>query len=299
MREISLAAPDDRLPINNFLIYGDSRAGKTTFLASFPRPIILADATEKGWESLIDYPEDKLFEPGIKPRVIAIENMADMAQARAQIAPLIASKQCLTVGIDSITFYADMYLAGLFGAQSKPDNRKAYGDLGVHLRDLRVKTHGLGANSAWLALAKHPEDDNPSGGPQIPGQQASKLAASTDYIFYARHEQPKAGVKLLDPIYEMRTKKYGAYVAGNRLGGRAEKLPDPLVGTYTDFLTHLGYDVVALRASLPKYGTVAMSKPIVTAPPIAAKPVAIIKPVVKPTMVVRPTSNTAPPSASK
>src|SRR5215467_3611340 len=135
MREVTLEAPDGSLPVNNFLLYGPTRSGKTTFLATFPRVLILADATEKGWESLIDFPDDKLFEPGVPPVVWAIESMADMAMARERALPLVKSGRIKTIGIDSITFYSDMYLANLFNLQSKQDNRKAYGDLGVHLRD--------------------------------------------------------------------------------------------------------------------------------------------------------------------
>ncbi len=276
MREVMLEASEEKLPTNNFLIYGDSRSGKTTFLASFPRVLILADASEKGWESLIDINDEWLFEPGVKPMVWAIESMADMTLARAKAEPLIRSGRVLTLGIDSITFYADMYLAGLLGAQTKPDTRKAYGDLGTHLRDLRVKTHGMGCNSVWLALAKHPEEDHPSGGPLIPGAQGDKLAAATDFIFYARLDQVNKNVPA---VHELRTKKYMSYIAGNRLGARSHLLPDPFTGRYEDFLMHLGYDVARLRASLKPIGkaAVAVSAPIKTVTPPVIRTVPVVK----------------------
>lgn len=287
MREIDLKSADKKLPINNFLIYGDTRSGKTTFLASFPRVLIFADATEKGWESLIELPDEQLFEPGVKPMVWAIESMSDFSQALAKAKPLIASGRVKTLGIDSITFYADMYLAGLIFAQTKKDNRSAYGDLGTHLRHIRVETHGQGCNSVWLALAKHPDEDNPTGGPMIPGQQAAKLAASTDYIFYARAERTRVGNKDGPTTFELRTKRFGPYVAGNRLGGRAE-LPDPMIGTYSDFLTCLGYDANALRKTLPPIGA-----------PLKINMSAPIKPVVPPVIVTRPVVNQPAPSRAK
>ena len=43
------------------------------------------------------------------------------------------------------------------------------------------------------------------------------------------------------------------HVAGNRLGSKAELLPDPLIGNYSDFLTAIGYDPEVLRAQLVPY----------------------------------------------
>jgi len=272
MREINLDQPADVMPRNTFLVYGDSRSGKTTWAATFPRPLFLSDVTEGGWDSIANMSDEQMFEPGVKPLVWGIEKMADMAEARAKALPLIQSGRVQTLVIDSLTFYTDLYLNYLIGMQAKKDMRAAYGDLGNHLRDLRVQTHALPVNVVWLCLAKHPDDDNPTGRPMIPGQQGDKFMAGCHYIFYARSWQEKRGQELLPPNFEMRTRRYMNYIAGNRLGGRAQDLPDSLVGGYDALLQHLAFDPDDIRASLPKLATPA--RPVAPAQTAAAVPAA-------------------------
>lgn len=277
MREISLEQPVNMLPRNTFLIYGDSRSGKTTFAATFPRPLFLSDVTEGGWDSIANMDDDQLFEPGVKPIVWGIEKMDDMATARAKAEALIASGRIQTIVVDSLSYYCDLFLNFLFAMQAKKDTRAAYGDLGNHLRDLRVKTHVLNVNVVWLCLAKHPDDVYPVGGPMIPGQQADKFMAGCHYIFYSRTHQEKRGQELLPATFEMRTKKYGGYIAGNRLGGRANQLPDPLVGDYQTLIESLGHNADEIRKNLPKIlaagSAVQPAKPpVVAAPPVARPP---------------------------
>lgn len=253
MREIDLDQPSDRMPKNTFLIHGESRSGKTTWAATFPRPLFLSDASEGGWDSIINMPDEMLFEPGVRPIVWALDKMDDMATARQRAAPLIASGLIQTIVVDSISFYTDAQLNYILASQTKKDTRSAYGDLGTHLRDLRMQTHGLGTNVVWLALTLHPDADNPVGRPMIPGQQGDKFMAGVHFIFHTRMHQEKRGQDLLPPEYHVRTKRYMGYIAGNRLGGYAGNLPDPMVNsTYATMMEALGFDVDAIRSGLPK-----------------------------------------------
>lgn len=265
MREISLEQSLSVMPKNTFLIYGDSRTGKTTWAATFPRTLFLSDVTEGGWDSIANMDDEQLFESGVKPIVWGIEQMNDMAVARNKAVELIKTGRIQTLVIDSLTFYVDLYLNYLLNMQTKKDTRAAYGDLGNHLRDLRVQTHALPVNVVWLCLAKHPEESEPVGRPMIPGQQADKFMAGCHFIFHSDVHQEKKG-QALGPIeFQMRTKKHNGYIAGNRLGGRADSLPDPLVGDYWTLLEHLGYDPKAIRDGLPKL--VAPKAAAVVAPP--------------------------------
>jgi hypothetical protein len=286
VREINLDQSMDVIPRNTFLAYGDSRTGKTTWAATFPRPLFLSDVTEAGWDSIANMSDDQLFEPGIKPLVWGIEQMTDMVTAREKAAPLIASGRVQSIVVDSLSFYCDLFMNYLLMGQVKKDTRAAYGDLGNHLRDLRAKTHMLNVNVVWLCLARHPDEVEPIGRPMIPGQQADKFMAGVHYIFHSRVDQQKKGQELLPPTYEMRTKKFGGYIAGNRLGGKANLLPDPLVGNYRTLVQALGYDVDALRKSLPKISApnakAQVSVPVQPhQPPPVARP-SIVKAVVKP-----------------
>ena len=272
MREISLDQPTNVMPRNTFLVYGDSRTGKTTWAATFPRPLFLSDVTEGGWDSIANMDDEQLFEPGVKPIVWGIEQMDDMATARAKAAALITSGRVQTIVVDSLSYYCDLFLNFLLGVQAKKDTRAAYGDLGNHLRDLRVKTHMLNVNVVWLCLAKHADEQFPVGGPMIPGQQADKFMAGCHYIFHSRTHQEKRGQELMPIVFEMRTKRFGGYVAGNRLGGRANQLPDPLVGDYQTFLEALGYEAEEIRKKLPKI--VAIGSAVQPAQRAPAAPVA-------------------------
>jgi hypothetical protein len=274
MREIDLDQPITTMPRHTFLVYGDTRTGKTTWAATFPRPLFLSDATEGGWTSIINMDDDQLFEPGVKPVVWTIELMNDMTTAMTKAEPLIARGAVQTIVIDSISFYSDLYLNYLIGMQSKKDMRAVYGDLGNHLRDLRARLHLQGVNVVWLALAKHPEEATPIGSPMVPGQQATKLAAGCDFIFHSRSYQERRGQELMPLEFELRTRKFGMYIAGSRLGGTANQLPDPLIGTYSDMMAALGYDVDQLRSALPKLNGQARQAPA----PQRAQPVAPVQP---------------------
>jgi hypothetical protein len=258
MKLINTDAPTEenaKAPRHTFCAYGPTGAGKTTFAASFPRPVFLSETTESGYESLRGLSDDYLFEPGVRPIVLGIEKMNDMAIAREILAPFIASGMVQTIVKDSLTFYADLYLNYLFEihAASAGANLKAYGALGQHLRDLRVKWHSMGCNVLSLCLAQDPDEDRPNGLPSIPGKEANKYGASCDFLLYMRSERFKQGQTFVDN-FELHTKPFGKYVARARRAIGMSELPSPLVNqTYASFIEHLGYSAEATRAALPLY----------------------------------------------
>jgi hypothetical protein len=205
------------------LSYGQSRAGKTRFAGSWPRPLFLSDATESGWTTLSNMDRTALFEPERAPIVWSIERAADMMQAVHDAEPLIKRGEVHTVVVDSLTFYADLFFNTLDASGgNRADGRQLYQKLGQHLKNLREQVHLLGSNVVWLALEKPPGEDTPIGGPMLSGQNAAKFAAGCDYVFYHRSFQAQPNSALQ---FEIRTRKYGQYQAGGRDEGR---LPDPL-----------------------------------------------------------------------
>lgn len=255
MRIIKLEdSPDQRAPKHTYCVYGPTGTGKTTFAGSFPRVAFLSEVTESGYESLRGLSDEALFEPGVPPIVLGIEKMNDMNLAREALAPHIASGMVQTVVIDSLTFYADLYLNFLFGlAGPSANNLKIYGALGLHLRDLRVKTHNLGCNVVSLCLAQDPNEDQPNGLPMIPGKEAGKFGAGCDFLFYSQHERFKQGNEWTDH-FKLHSKPVGKYVARARRAIGMPELPSPLVNTsYAGLMTALGYDVEATRAAMPPY----------------------------------------------
>ena len=210
------------------------------------------------------------------------------AVGTGKIDALIASGRVRSIVIDSITFYCELYLNGLVTAPGKYDPRRVYGDLGNHLRDFRTKTHAKHTNVAWLALAREPEqaqvdkDGNlisPAipGGPLIPGKSSDTFAAAVQLLWYFQKTYP-AGEKK-PPAYLIHTQPYGKYPAGNRLGALSDKLPNPLIGNYSDYLTLMGYDPETIRRNLPAING-AKVIPVSTVPPkptVAKGPVIIRK----------------------
>lgn len=210
------------------LSYGAMRSGKSRFSATFPRPLFLADATETGWTTIKNMDPQVWFEPGRRPEVWAIEKAPDMMAAISQIESdlKVNPQKWHTVVVDSLTFYSDLFFNAIFQAAASggrtPDLRQLYGQLGNHLRDLRIRLHSLPLNVVWLALEKSPGDENPFGGPMLSGQASQKFCAGVDYIFYHRSFQvnPQIG-----PQWELHTRQWGPYKAGGRDEGL---LPDPL-----------------------------------------------------------------------
>lgn len=261
-------------PRNTFCVYGPTGSGKTTFAATFPRPVFLSDTSESGYESLRGI-TGVLFEPEVQPIVIGIENMNDMAIAREVLAPFIQAGQVKTIVKDSLTFYADLYLNFLFSIHTGAgDNLKVYGALGRHLRDLRVKWHAMGCNVVSLALAADPNEDQPVGQPLIPGKEGSKYGAGCDYLLYTRYDRFKQGQQFVDH-FELHSKPWGKFVARARRAIGMPELSSPLTNvTYADFITRLGYDPDATRAALPPYDPETEAKIIKAISVRAAQPAA-------------------------
>jgi hypothetical protein len=290
MRDIALDEKPTALPRHTFLVYGDTRTGKTVFGATLPRPLIIADVTEGGYQSIRNMDRSQWFEPDVEPIIKGVENMNDLAQLSPVIDDLVARNRVMSIVFDAFTFYTDFFLNKLIQNQAAagkaPDNRAAYGSLGLHLREVRTSLHLKGTNVLWSCLAKHPETDDPKGRPLIPGQQSDKFAAGVDFLWHSRVEQKREGGKIVNTEYQLRTKQFGSYIAGNRLGVNADALPDPFVGTYADLITYLGYDVEAIRGAMPA---------IKPATAVAAKPT-VVQPQGKTFVINRPGPKVNPPS---
>lgn len=304
MRVINLDAPTEEsaaAPRNTFCVYGPTGSGKTTFAGTFPRVVFLSDTSESGYESLRGISDDVLFEPGVKPIVIGIENMNDMAIARDVLLPFIQSGMVKTIAQDSLTFYSDMYLNYLFQIHTGAgDNLKVYGALGRHLRDLRVKTHGLGCNVVSLCLQSDPNEDQPQGQPLIPGKEGSKYGAGCDYLLYTRYDRFKKGQELVDN-FEVHSKPWGKFVARARRAIGMPELPSPLINqTYSTFIEYLGYSVEATRAALPPYDPETPAKIMKAIAARAAQP-APVPPAAAAQVAPRPAAAAKPhtPNAAK
>jgi hypothetical protein len=279
MREISLDDAEDlsKLPVDTFLLYGETGTGKTTCSGGFPRPLVLADETEGGWKSLVGLADDQLFEPDVNPIVWTISAMNDMATALEKVRPLIASGRVMTVVISSITFYANTYLAHLQRNKPGGDSRQIYGALGAHLLQIRTSFHSLGTNVVWEALADHPETaedgrQGRAGRPSIPGKSAEQFSAGVTYLFRCALDDVRKDGKITDRVLKLYTLPTGGYLSRPRVGKALPQLPNPLLGGYRGFLAARGYDAEALRRALPPIQRISTPSTAPAAPKPAATP---------------------------
>lgn len=222
---------------------GSSRAGKTHFASTFPRPLLLCDASEHGWTTADFMDPDFYYEKDRPPQAIGIESPTDMMkclvalqkQARGEKVdldewPLAQGKwEVGTVVCDSLTFYADAYfnMLELEHAGKKTDKRQLYGDLQAHLRHLMIQFHALPYNIIWTALASINEDSTQRGA-LIMGSTAAKAPARTDlWVYLDKSERAREGGKTREVSYDMYTQSALGFKAGHRFGNLLPDVMDP------------------------------------------------------------------------
>jgi hypothetical protein len=237
------------------MVVGDSRAGKTRFAGTWPRPIFLADASEHGWTTLGSLGPDDLYEADREPKVVGIETPQDMVLALkalqtqasgAKVAidewPLAQGKwECGTVVIDSLTFYADAYFSALEAenAGGKNDKRAWYGELASHLRYLMIQFHRLPYHIVWTSLSST-NDDSQLRGALIAGSTAAKAPARCDlWLYLDKYSEKVKGEdnrRETQIVYEAHTQNYAGNKAGHRFGTRLPPIIEPHFDVIEDCL---------------------------------------------------------------
>lgn len=233
---VDLAKPPERLTC---IAYGHSGSGKTYFAGTWPRPLVIADASEHGWKTLHGLADDDLYESGKLPYVVAVETPHDFMEVLRALEmqaqggrpdfpgwPVPQGKHEIgTVVVDSLTFYADSALAAFLDANSsRVDKRQIYGDLGNHLRAVMLRVHKLPYHAVWTALASINEDAK-VGGPLIAGATSAKAPARCDLWVYLAVEEKKIAKAQHEIIYSLHTQNHGGYRSRHRFG---DKLPAEL-----------------------------------------------------------------------
>lgn len=223
------------------LAHGDIGTGKTRWAATSPRPVIFAEDTESGWETIQSMDPSLWWEPSVAPLVWTIQTLEDIPALVARARPLIAAGKIQTIVGDSVTFMADLFQAAIVrqmgGDPMKVDNRRVFGRLGERLRELRISVHGLGVNVIWTALSTKPDEEHPQVVPMIQGAQGVKFGAGCNYVLYFQQSFTARGIEQPRNHYDIHTRSFGRAMARSRDSGW---LPSPMPNTtYRDFLTVL------------------------------------------------------------
>lgn len=243
---IRIKAGDITTAFKTFLSYGRSGSGKTRFLASWPRVLVLADASERGWTTIDSMPREEYYEPEIVPQVWPVSDAQQMAEALRDARPLVDRGEIFTIGIDSATFYLGSYFTYLKrrtieanqGSGKTIDTRALYGALAEHMKILQQDLHRWPCNVGWLALEKSPDSDSPLGGPLLTGKAREELPARCDHIFYHRTYTAAGDDGELGRYFETHTTTFEKYLVRGRDSG---KLPPSIFNcTYRDLEQHLG-----------------------------------------------------------
>lgn len=152
----------------NVLIYGRSGTGKTTLIATAPKPIIIS--TESGLLSIKDY----------NLPVLEVNTLEDLYEAYEFVNSKKNLKKFKTVCLDSISDIAETILIDL--QKNTKDGRQAYGQLNTAIAEIIRKFRDMSNSTYFIAKAEMYE--NAAGmqalRPSMPGRT---LTNGIDYFF--------------------------------------------------------------------------------------------------------------------
>lgn len=205
-------------------VAGVTSSGKTHFVATWPRPLILCDAIEGSWNTIPQMDPSLWWDPRVRPRVGVIERVADVAAKLHELETLSAQNRLpwRTLALDPLSIYSGRYLSEQMTKHPDKDNRQIYGELQTHLRALVIRFHALPMHIVWTSHVEGLGDGN--GAPAIDGKMSAKFPAFSDFKWLCRAQSSPNG----PPMYEMRTRPFGAY---QFLGSRWP-LPDPMIPSF-------------------------------------------------------------------
>lgn len=205
-------------------LYGSVGTWKTSWAAQWPKPIFLSVGPEGGDDALAMMPS--LYGLPAPPSYHITSK--DMMQQKVEyLASNYQQMDINTVVIDSLTFYADLWVAELMErryADPKVRQRMAnrdmdgamtmrdWGMLAMHIRYLAMVLHRTSMNVIWLALEKEVHEADAQGSsrivsvdPYIRGETYIKLPGMCKMIIHAykqlKPDPSVPGRHMIQPIF--------------------------------------------------------------------------------------------------
>jgi len=191
-RVIAKIKPVQALPFElKVVVYGRAGAGKTTFASTFPKPILLIDASEQGTDSILDV-------KGVD--VLRLANWDDINDAYWYV---VKSKKYKTVVIDTISNVQDFAIKHVLAENNKSDeevggwgtmSRKDWGKVSTLMKTEMLNFRDIpGVNIVFIAHDRifgggEESEDNADGaitpevGPRLMPSVASTLNAAVGVI---------------------------------------------------------------------------------------------------------------------
>ena len=205
--------------IRSSLTFGFSRAGKTVFNATWPRPAWIGSAREDGYESLRYMDRSLLYDPHVIPDVYTVSSIAEIrGHLDRDILPKVRTGAIRSIILEISTYRDDVVVSTkrlMKGdANSKENGWAIYGTLEEHvmLLDAELKKYPH-LHVAYNALATPPTDKVP-GGIVIAGRKLpEKLPPMCQLVGYLRQEEFQGKV---DRVLHLSA--YGGWSPGHRFG---------------------------------------------------------------------------------
>lgn len=173
------------------LVHGDDKTGKTSFAGTFPNPVFIVPAQERGTSSLkrVIHEESLDGSPQKSIQYIAAGSAREMEEACAYVRDNYKKHGWRTVVIDPLTTYGrilrnELVAAGVTGWD-------LYSGIGTNITTLWRWLQGIPLHIVWVCHT----DDRKSGDivmsrePKLDGQDAIKtIRSNVDLIMYTEVE---------------------------------------------------------------------------------------------------------------
>jgi len=231
------------------LVGGKISSGKTSFAATAPSPLFLADAAEGGFKVLDKMDSRLWWDPKVKPHVWAMENMYDWMKQVVVLQqmcsggklPVVGGHPRKTLVIDSLSIYAQGVLRDRKLENPGQDGRQRYGDLGDLVSLLVYRAHSLPMHVIWLCHAD--ADQNLV----VSGKAPTAAFAYMDYKLLVR-----ADVKGDDVNYQLQTRPFqrATWIGQGRVG---RPLPSPMIPSFKCLAELFGLPEKPVSPSLPPF----------------------------------------------
>lgn len=222
------------------LVGGRVCSGKTSFAATTPRPLIIADAAEGGAKTLEFMDPAMWWDPAFAPDVVEIENMMELPQF---VTKLLGDKTIKnqTVVVDSLSIYAQRVMRELKAANPGGDGRQRYGELSDALSALVSRVHSLPMHVIWLC---HVDEEMQL---SVPGKATASLWAYMDYKWMTHVDTSAKKAE-----FQLHTTPF---LRASWLGGRSgmNALPSPMIPSFKPIAELLGLSERPVSPSCPDF----------------------------------------------
>lgn len=217
-------------PRTAWFFYGATGSGKTTALATFPRPLLLVPANE-GSELSLRAQRIPFVKVGkdLSGKVIPVRQhlnsiLTDLEARHARMQAALRAGDELaadrefpweTIGVESLTHLGDMLVEDVSNYGLKKMDQQGWGLISTFLRTVHSRLRNMDVHVVYTSLAKLSESDGSAttGGPALIGSMAEKLPSACDVIAYME-EIPQPAPN--PPIYRTFLRKYKWWQARSR-----------------------------------------------------------------------------------